>query len=153
MNELASKLSSVIDQATSAVSNVWNDASVRISRVIFNSDLSDILRTVAKHKENGVKPGDEVFITLRNIAHRKIDLFCQKTKCSKSELLIQIPALADLEVLAFPAPAQPAKTVALAGFGIAAVAFFVLLLGFLTGVVQHLFEFGHYIAHVIHMGV
>ena len=104
------------------------------------NELASILRTVSGHRKNKLPQGASQFRILWQKADVQVFKFCTDYDVPRQEIESQVPALSELRALA-QSPARPkTKMIALSVLISGTVAIF--LMGFATGLIQHLFTYG-----------
>jgi hypothetical protein len=110
------------------------------------SSLSDIITIANGHQKKGIAKHAQVYSVLWSKADALIIAFSERHAVDRSELYAQMPALAELEDWASPAPASSSPSVrfaaALVGFG-----FIPVIMGCATGLFQSMFGWGHQLVH------
>jgi hypothetical protein len=107
------------------------------------SDLSRILKIMTGHKNNKVPAGSSHYVALHNEAINRIVQFCTEYKVTLASIYTQIPALKELEDLAYPVVSSTVKKIAYAPLVIIGLSTLILFLGLFTHIIHWLFNFGY----------
>src|ERR1019366_4821261 len=122
----------------------WAGRQRQWNRNALKRNVSRIINICKDHEANDVKPGDPVFQELNRLAGVLCDKYCQKWGVSRKTLEVQLPALRELRLCAYPEGIlEQTNKAPRALLGVFACLFIPFLIGIWTG----LFGAGQHLMH------
>lgn len=121
----------------------WFDFKKFLALRRLESDLDNIIKIMTGHRNNKVPAGSSYYLALNKEARDKIFCFTEEFKVSFNSVYEQIPALKELEDLAYPVVSSPMKKIAYMPIVIIGVSMLILFFGLFTHFIQWLFTVGY----------
>ena len=122
----------------------WSTRQRQWNRNALKRNVARIINICKDHEANDVKSGDPIYVELNRLAGVLCDKYCQKWGVSRKTLEVQLPALRELRLCAYPEGIlEQTNKAPLALLGVFACLFIPFLIGIWTG----LFGAGQHLMH------